>query len=146
VLIGELERVAVDTGGRATLALPAGWTVDVGPPTVAQPRSWDGEPPGVAVSVERDDLCGDALAALVLSAALTRLADPLVVALDRIDDDVRVVVAHRHRGVDVTTVERHHRPTPASARWVVAFTAADGDVPALLPLAHRVTGSLALAA
>jgi hypothetical protein len=57
------------------------------------------------------------------------------------DGSVEIVVAHQHRGVDVTTVEAHHcRPGPI--RWVVGFTVAHPDVPHMLPLARRVAASL----
>jgi hypothetical protein len=140
-------------GGRAWIDLPVGWAVDIGPPTVVAPPTWPGEPPAVVVSVEDDPPAGEELAAVLAVAAATRLTDPVVVSLglvDRTGDgdgdgdglrDVQIVVAHRHRGVDVTTVERHHcRPGPV--RWVVEFTVAHPDVAGLLPLAHRVVSSL----
>lgn len=183
--IVELESVALEIAGRtAHLGLPVGWLVDPGPPVVAMPRSWDGEPPGVVVSIERDLLCGDALAGALVDGAMSRLGDPVIVSLTRhgksVDDggpagpghdgdpasdggtagtgarghaahrsraavaeldDVEIVVAHQHRGVAVTTVERHHC-APGRIRWVVGFTLADPDVPRLLPLAREVVASL----
>lgn len=187
----------------ARLDLPVGWAVDPGPPVVATPPSWDGDPPAVVISIAHDALRGEALAAAVTDAALTRLGDPVIVSLirhttsadnhdtldsahsrddhDNVDSahrhghgnldsghdpgddrasgdhgpdgasagladepdlgDVEIVVAHQHRGVDVTTVERHHcRPGPV--RWVVGFTLAHRDVPRWLPLARRVVASL----
>lgn len=140
-------------GGAARIDLPVGWTVDAGPPTVATPPTWPGEPPAVVVSVEEDALAGAELAAALAAAAATRLADPVIVSLGLVGRagegdgadlrDVQIVVAHRHRGVDVTTVERHHcRPT---ARWVVGCTVAHPDVAALLPFAQRVVSSLRVA-
>lgn len=139
------------------LDVPVGWSVEVGPPTIAMPSAWPGEAPAIVVSVENDGLRGQTLAAAVAGAALTRLNDAVIVNLafvgetdvpDEPDetggagrDDVEIVVAHRHRGVDLTTVERHHR-RPGPARWVVGFTAAHPDVPRLLPLARRVVASL----
>jgi hypothetical protein len=140
-------------GGAARIDLPVGWAIDTGPPTVATPRTWPGEPPAVVVSVEDDALAGEELAAALAAAAATRLTDPVVVSLGLVDRagagdgdgdgrrDVQIIVAHRHRGVDVTTVERHHCHPPR-ARWVVGFTVAHPDVAGLLPLAHRVTSSL----
>jgi hypothetical protein len=144
----ELRPVAVDGDGHTTLLLPEGWRVEPGPPSLAWPETWHGEPPGVVVSVERDGTRGNDLAELVCRGALTRLADPVVVHLGRGGDqqqDVEVVVAHRHRGVDVITVERHRCFTDR-VRWVVGFTATHADMPGLLPLAHRVVASLAVAA
>jgi hypothetical protein len=146
----ELRPVAVAAGGHATLLLPDGWHVETGPPALARPETWHGEPPGVVVSVERDGTRGDELAELVCRAALSRLADPVVVHLGRGGADanveaVEIVVAHQHRGVDVTTVERHWC-FPDGVRWVVGFTATHADMPALLPLAHRVVASLDVAA
>lgn len=155
----ELEPVALAIAGHtAQIDLPVGWPIDPGPPVVAVPTSWDGEPPGIAVSIEHDALQGEALAAAVAEAALSRLADPVIVSLTlhgtiaegggRIDTDpgnqardVEIVVAHQHRGVAVTTVERHHC-APGRIRWVVGFTLADPDVPRLLPLAREVVASL----
>lgn len=78
----ELESVALAiTGDSARLDLPAGWLVDAGPPVIAAPPSWDGKPPGVVVSLECDALRGQALAAAVADAALTRLGDPVIVSL-----------------------------------------------------------------
>lgn len=166
-------------GGAARIDLPVGWAIEPGPPTVATPHTWPGEPPAVVVSVEHDALAGDDLAIPLAAAAATRLADPVVVSLGLVgpagaddgdsdtgsdsdtntdtdgdtdsdsdegaDDgdrrDVQIVVAHRHRGVDVTTVERHHSH-PSGVRRVVGFTAAHPDVARLLPLADRVVGSL----
>jgi hypothetical protein len=156
-LVG-LESVALTIAGHtARLDLPVGWLLDPGPPVVAIPPSWDGDLPGVVVSIEHDAVRGEALAAAVTAAALSRLGDPVIVSMTlhgshagsddsaRDDDhngaDVEIVVAHQHRGVDVTTVERHHcRPGPV--RWVVGFTLAHPDVPRLLPLARRVVASL----
>lgn len=148
----ELESVAVAIDGHtARLDLPVGWLVEAGPPVVARPPSWDGEPPGVVVSIERDTLCGDMLATALADAALSRLGDSVIVSLTFhagcSDDggrqlrDVEVVVAHQHRGVDVTTVERHHC-RPGSVRWVVGFTVAHPDVPRWLPLARHVVARL----
>jgi hypothetical protein len=146
-------------GGAAWIDLPVGWVVETGPPTVAVPRSWSGEPPVVVVSVDDGALAGEALASALAAAAATRLADPVILSLGLVDRDeagardgdgdgdgddrcdVQIVVAHRHRGVDVTTVERHHCHPPR-ARWVVGFTVAHPDVAGLLPLAHRVASSL----
>lgn len=161
-------------GGAARIDLPVGWTVDTGPPTVATPPTWPGEPPAVVVSVEDDALAGEDLAMALAAAAATRLTDPVIVSLDLVgragvgsgardsdtdtddssgssnrasdrdsDDrrDVQIVVAHRHRGVDVTTVERHHCH-PSGPRWAIGFTAAHPDAAGLLPLAHRVVASL----
>lgn len=152
----ELRPVVVDGDGRVTVAMPEGWRVDVGPPTVAIPAAWRGEPPAVVVTMERDGARGDDLAELVCRSALSRLADPVIVHLGRpcdategddtgSGDDVEIVVAHQHGGQDVTTVERHHC-RPDGGRWVVAFTMCDTDLPALLPLAGRVVASLAVAA
>ena len=136
----------VEIGGAAAqLDLPVGWTVAPGPPLAAMPVAWNGEPPGVVVSIERDALRGDALAAVVAEAALTRLADPVVVSLalhdPSHDGDVEVIVAHQHRGVDVTTVERHHCH-PGPIRWVVGCTIAHHDVPRMLPFVRRIAASL----
>ncbi len=164
--IVELESVAITIDAHtAHLDLPTGWRVEPGPPVVAMPPSWDGEPPGVAISIERDALCGDMLATALIDAALCRLGDPVVVSAtlhsscsdddpdivldhdpDRVarDDEVRdveVVVAHQHRGIDVTTIERHHC-RPGQVRWVVGFTVAHPDVVRWLPLARRVVASL----
>ncbi len=138
-------------GGAARIDLPVGWTVETGPPTIATPRTWTGEPPAVVVSVEDDALAGEELAATLAVAAVTRLGDPVVVSLglvgrpgdgDGADPrDVEMVVAHRHRGVDVTTVERHHCHPP-DPRWVAGFTMAHPDVARMLPLAHDVVSSL----
>jgi len=150
-----LTSVAVSPAGDR-LEVPDGWVAQTGPPTVVAPSSWVGEPPAIVVSAEHDELRGHALAAAVAHAAADRLVDPVIVSLDLIGDagqgpdveqagphpDVEIVVAHRHRGVDVTTVERHHRR--GCVRWVVAFTAAHADVPALLPLARRVVASLTI--
>jgi hypothetical protein len=142
---GLVARTVASSGAR--LDLPPGWTVAVGPPTIAAPPAWDGGPPAVVVTVEHDDLSGERLATAVASAAATRLTDAVVVSLALVDraragpDDVEIVVAHRHRGVDVTTVERHHCRT-GPARWVVGFTMAHAQVPQLLPLARRVVASL----
>jgi hypothetical protein len=151
----DLRPVVVDRHGRVTVALPAGWRVDVGPPTVAIPAAWRGEPPGVVVTMQRDGVRGDDLAELVCRSALSRLADPVIVDVgrprrdtegdDSESDDVEILVAHQHLGLDVTTVERHHC-RPDGGRWVVAFTMCDTDLPALLPLASRVVASLAVAA
>ena len=134
----------VEVAPGVRLALPDGWVVvTAGPPLVAQPpaAAWAGERPSVVVSHEADDLAGDALAAALARVAVERLADPVVVDLAvATSGAVELVVAHRHRGVDVTTVERHH-PTPGG-RWVVGFTCADGDAPAAFPLARRVVAGL----
>ena len=133
----------VEAGGGAWIAVPAGWVVDAGPPLVAQPVAWSATPPGLVVTWARDDTDRDAaaLAAAVAEQAGATLADPLVVEVAATDDDVTVVVAHRHRGVDVTTVERHHR-RPGGSRWITSFTCADADLPDLLPTALRVVASL----
>lgn len=141
-----LTSVAVSPAGDR-LEVPHGWVVQTGPPTVVTPSTWVGEPPAIVVSAERDELRGPALAAAVARAAADRLVDPVIVGLDLVGDvgqgpGVEIVVAHRHRGVDVTTVERHHRR--GDLRWVVAFTAAHADAPALLPLAQRVVASLTI--
>jgi hypothetical protein len=159
-----LTSVAVSPAGDR-LEVPDGWVVQPGPPAVVAPSTWVGTPPAIVVSVEHDEMCGDALVAAVARAAADRLGDPVIVSLEVTGDagrgphvdeagcgphgghagqcpDVEIVVAHRHRGVDVTTVERHHRR--GGVRWVVAFTAAHADVPALLPLARRVVASLTI--
>jgi hypothetical protein len=141
-----LTSVAVSPAGDR-LEVPDGWVVQPGPPAVVAPSTWVGTPPAIVVSVEHDELRGPALASAVARAAVVRLADPVIVSLDVIGDaghgtDVEIVVAHRHRGVDVTTVERHH--CHGGVRRVVAFTVAHPDAPALLPLAQRVVASLTL--
>ncbi len=134
-----------EAGGGAWVAVPAGWVVDAGPPLVAQPVAWSATPPGLVVTWARDDTDRDAaaLAAAVAEQAAAVLADPLVVEVAATDDDVTVVVAHRHRGVDVTTVERHHLG-PGGSRWITSFTCADADLPDLLPTAFRVVASFAV--
>ena len=126
------------------LALPDGWVVvRAGPPLVARPpaAAWAGERPSVVVSHEPDDLAGDELAAALARVTVERLADPVVVDLAvAAGGAVELVVAHHHRGVDVTTVEHHH-PSPGG-RWVVGFTCADVDAPAAFPLARRVVAGL----
>jgi hypothetical protein len=177
-----LTSVAVSPAGDR-LEVPDGWVVQPGPPAVVAPSTWVGTPPAIVVSVEHDEMCGDALVGAVARAAADRLVDAVIVSLEVTGDagrgphvdeagcgphvehagsgphvdeagcgphvehagqcpDVEIVVAHRHRGVDVTTVERHHRR--GGVRWVVAFTAAHADVPALLPLARRVVASLTI--
>jgi hypothetical protein len=141
--------VVAHDGGPVRLDLPEGWVVtpDVPVtaterPVVVQPEAWDGEPPGVVVSLARDGLQGARLAAVVTHVAATRLDDPVVVDVAVHErGDVEIVVAHRSRGVDVTTVERHHC-RPDGARWVVGFTAADVDLVDLAPVVPRVVGSL----
>lgn len=136
-----LHPVPVPDGSGLVLDVPAGWEVTPGPPLVAVPAAWPGEPPAIVVMAEGDDLAGEKLAALLARAAATRLADAVVVDLVHRGPDVETVVAHRNRGVDVTTIERHHH-RPGAGRWVVACTAADQDVPRLAPLMHHVVASL----
>ena len=140
----EVELADADARG-ARIAVPAGWVVDAGPPLVAQPVAWRATPPGLVVTWARDDTERDAaaLAAAVAEHVGAALADPLLVEVVATGDDVTVVVAHRHRGVDVTTVERHH-PRPGGSRWITSFTCADADLPDLLPTALRVVASFAV--
>jgi hypothetical protein len=141
--------VVADDGGPVRLDLPEGWVVAPEVPVatpewpvVAQPEVWDGEPPAVVVSRQRDGLQGARLGAVVTHVAATRLEDPVVVDVAVHDaGDVEIVVAHRSRGVDVTTVEHHHC-RPDGTRWVVGFTAADADLVDLAPVVPRVVGSL----
>ena len=134
---------AVDRDGDVLLDLPVSWVVEVGPPTVARPADANGMTPTVVVAVDPDEMRGDELAAGIVGAALERLADPLVVDVRCLEDDVEVVVAHRHGGADVTTVERH-RCLGVRGRWVVACTVADRDLVDSWRLAHQVVGSLAV--
>lgn len=137
-----LDRVAVGGDTGLTVAVPRGWSTEVGPPFVATPATWSGPPPAIVVaSHPGESLSGADLATRVARLAVTTLADPVVVDLVRHGDDVEIVVAHRHRGVDVTTVERH-RCRPGEPRWTVGFTAADTDLPALAPVMHHVVASL----
>ena len=141
----DLLDVELAEAGAARIAVPVGWVVDAGPPLVAQPAAWTATPPGLVVTWAREDTDRDAtaLAAAVAEQAGAALADALVVEVVATDDDVTVVVAHRHRGVDVTTVERH-LPRPGGSRWITSFTCADPDLPELLPTALRVVASLAV--
>ena len=134
---------AVDRDGDVLLDLPISWVVEVGPPTVARPADGSRMTPTVVVAVDPDEMRGDELAAGIVGAALERLADPLVVGVRCLTDDVEVVVAHRHRGADVTTVERHHC-LGARGRWVVACTVADRDLVDSWGFAQQVVGSLAV--
>jgi hypothetical protein len=131
----------VDTGGTVLVDLPDGWRIERGPPLVAHPRTWVGEPPAVVVVDANDGLTGERLAATIAHTAATRLGDPLIVDLGIVDDGVEIVVAHRSQGVDVTTIERHHCRS-GGRRWVVTFTAVDADAVALAPLMHHVVASL----
>lgn len=139
-----LRAVVVDPERGVRVGVPEGWVVEMGPPVVVQPAAWDGEPPAVVVSAAADDLRGERLAEAVAYLAATRLTDPVVIDVAIAPaGDVEIVVAHRSRGVDVTTVERHHSG-PDGWRWVVGFTAADADVVDLAPVMQQVVGSLAL--
>ena len=134
---------AVDASGEVVVDLPAGWVVEVGPPTVARPAGWSGVAPAVVVAVEPDVVRGDELAAAVVEAALARLADPVVVEVRCRGDDVEIVVAHRHWGVDVTTVERHRCLGPRG-RWVVSCSVPDADLAGWAGAAPRIVASLAV--
>jgi hypothetical protein len=145
VSVVELAPVAVTPAGDVRLHVPVGWVVAMGPPAVVHPAGWAGEPPAIVVSAESDGFAGDDLVLAVVDAALGRLTDPLIVGVLAGRGEVEIVVAHRHRGVDVTTVERHCRPLgPPGARWVVAMSVGHDETIGWLPLARRVVGSLSV--
>lgn len=134
-------RVTVD--GAVTLDVPDGWrAVTEGRPAVLMPAEWDGEPPAVVALREDDRLFGTELAAALLGTVVARLADSVVVdiGLDPEGRNVELLVAHRHRGVAVTTLERHH--CAGDHRWVVAVTATDDDWVLLWDMAGAVVASL----
>ena len=134
---------AVDAAGDVVVDLPGDWVVEVGPPTVARPAGWSGVAPAVVVVVEPDVVRGDDLAAAVVGAALARLGDPVVVDVRCPGDDVEIVVAHRHWGVDVTTVERHRCLGPRG-RWIVSCSVPDTDLAGWAGAAQRIVASLAV--
>jgi hypothetical protein len=134
---------AIDRDGDVLLDLPVSWVVEAGPPTVARPADGNGITPTVVVAVDPDEVRGEELAAGIVGAALEQLADPVVVRVRCLADDVEVVVAHRHGGADVTTVERHHC-LGTRGRWVVACTVADRDLVDSWEFAQQVVGSLAV--
>jgi hypothetical protein len=127
-----------------TVEIPEAWAILRSQPTVVMPKRWDGEPPAVVVQHEDDSLRGAALAGAILQ-SVQRLDDAVVldIRLDESWRDVELLVAHRSRGVAVTTLERHH--CQAAGRWVVAFSATDGDWVDLVPVASRVVASVEVA-
>ncbi|HEY2997117.1 MAG TPA: hypothetical protein VGJ43_01025 [Acidimicrobiales bacterium] len=141
----ELAPVAVTPAGDVRLEAPVGWVVAMGPPAVVHPAGWAGEPPAIVVSAESDGFAGDDLMLALVGAALGRLTDPLIVGAWAGRDEVEIVLAHRHRGLDVTTVERHFGPLgPRGVRWVVAMSVGHDETIGWLPLARRVVGSLSV--
>jgi hypothetical protein len=146
VSVVELAPVAVTPAGDVRLEAPVGWVVAMGPPAVVHPAGWAGEPPAIVVSAESDGFAGDDLMPALVGAALGRLTDPLIVGVLAGRGEVEIVVAHRHRGLDVTTVERHCRPPgQPGVPWVVAMSVGHDETIGWLPLARRVVASLSVA-